>query len=461
MYLVAIRDPRDATRHPRTTSVVAIALLGTALAPLNSTMIVVALPEILTGLGASLTWGSWIVISYLVAMAAMQPLGGSLGDRYGRRRMLLIGLSGFMLASIAAALASSVEALIIARTAQAIAGAISLPNGTALVRAFVPRELQGRMFGVIGVGIGAAAAIGPPLGGLLTDAFGWRWIFAANLLVVLPALVLVYRLPSGHRSRANGRFDLSGATLLLISMVTLALAATVWRVPGMNWIASAACGLVGVVAVLLFRSHVGRTAAPVLDLTLLSRPGYLAAGLTVLLSNMGMYTILLAVPLFATEVMGWQVRQVGLLLAAMSVPMMLLGPWGGWLGDRFGKRLPAVVGCAMAALGTIPFALIGGAWSTASFLLPLIAVGVGMGLSNAPVHTAALQAARTDQAGQAAGLFSTMRYVGSIVGSAGMAAILGASADVDDFRLMFLLLIVVAVGAVLTAWRLPGGRAAA
>ncbi|HZJ08134.1 MAG TPA: MFS transporter, partial [Trueperaceae bacterium] len=122
---------------------VGTALLAGSLAPLNSTMIVVALPEILADLGASISWGSWIIVSYLVAMAAVQPLGGSLGDRYGRRLMVTIGLLVFLLASVAAAVAPNVEVLIGARTSQAIAGAIALPNGSALVRTLVPRELHG------------------------------------------------------------------------------------------------------------------------------------------------------------------------------------------------------------------------------------------------------------------------------------------------------------------------------
>ena len=243
---------------------VGTALLAGSLAPLNSTMIVVALPEILADLGASISWGSWIIVSYLVAMAAVQPLGGSLGDRYGRRLMVTIGLLVFLLASVAAAVAPNVEVLIGARTSQAIAGAIALPNGSALVRTLVPRELHGRMFGLIGVGIGAAAAFGPPLGGLVADAYGWRWIFAANFAVILPALVLVLNLPRSARQLDAGRFDLLGAGLLLTALVSLAMAATVWRVPGVPALAAYACGATGIVTGTWFWRHVlRRVAAPI------------------------------------------------------------------------------------------------------------------------------------------------------------------------------------------------------
>ena len=141
---------RQPTIHIPARTVLLTAALGTMLAPLNSTMIVVAPPEILDDFGHSLAWGSWIVISYLVAMAAVQPLGGSLGDRYGRRRMLLIGLTAFLAATVVAALAPSVEVLLVARTVQALSGAMAIPNGTALVRSLIPPERQGRTFGTIG-----------------------------------------------------------------------------------------------------------------------------------------------------------------------------------------------------------------------------------------------------------------------------------------------------------------------
>ena len=438
----------------------ATALLAGSLAPLNSTMIVVALPQVLADLDAPLAWGSWIVVSYLVAMAAMQPLGGSLGDRYGRRRLVVLGLGGFLLASLAAAVAPTVEAVIAARTAQAVAGAVALPNGSALVRTLVPLEGQGRVLGLIGTGIGAAAAFGPPLGGLITDAFGWRWIFLANVVVIVPALVLALRLPREGAPAAGRRFDLLGGGLLLASLVTLALAATVWRVPEVPAAAPYALAAFGLASGAWFWRHARRADPPVLNLGLLSRRAYLAAGLTVMFSNMTMYTVFLAVPLFVAGVLGWPPGQVGLLLAAMSVPMMLLGPAAGWLADRYGPRLPALGGCAIAALGVALLTAIGGDWSRAHLLLPLVVVGVGMGLSSAPTHTAALQAAGRHEAGQAAGLYSTMRYLGSIVCSAGIAAVLGDGGSVPQFRLLFVLLVGAAVVAAATSSRLPAGLVA-
>lgn len=441
---------------PALRRVVPAALFAGVLAPLNSTMIVVALPTMLADLGASLAWGSWVVLSYLVAMAAVQPLGGSLGDRFGQRRMVALGLIGFLVASLVAALAANVETLVAARTVQALTGAIAIPNGTALVRTLAPAGDHGRAFGLLGSGMSLAAALGPPLGGLITETLGWRWIFAANVPVVVVGLLLVLGLPAQGARRTDRGFDLAGAAGLFAGLVALALAATLWRVPQVpTWLTSVFAAVALAAAVWLPR-HVARTPRPVLQLSLLARPGFLPAGLAVMFANFVMYTVFLAVPVFLTQLSGWGARDVGLLLAGMSILMAVTGPIGGTLSDRVGRRAPATFGSAVMIAGIAPLAFALAAWPWWALLLPLMVLGAGIGLSSAPVQTAAMQAAPVDLAGQAAGLFSTMRYAGSITGSAAMAAVLGDVAGVTSFHALFAILIGAALFATTAAGRLPG-----
>ena len=440
-------------RVPR--SVVPAALSASVLAPLNSTMIVVALPTMLEDLGASLTWGSWVVVSYLVAMAAVQPLGGSLGDRFGRPRMMRLGLAGFTLATLAAAFAPSVEVLVIARTLQAVTGASAIPNGTAMVRAWLPTARQGRALGAIGAGVGLAAALGPPIGGVVTDALGWRWIFAVNLVVLLPGMAWALRLPRTEPSPDAARFDVRGAVLVLVLLIGATLAGTIWRVPGVPWIVAPATGVVALAAGFALRMHVRRSPAPVLDFGLFRRPGFLASGLSVAFSNLAMYTVLLAVPIFLAQQAGWQAREIGLALAGMSVLMMIFGPIGGDWSDRRGRRLPAVTGALIAAVGIVPFVVIDAGWSWPWLVAPLMVVGTGIGVGSAAVQAAALQVAGRASAGQAAGLFSTMRYLGSITGTAAMAAVLGTTPGDAAFRGLFVGLVVAALAAAVASWRLP------
>jgi EmrB/QacA subfamily drug resistance transporter len=446
---------RPVTPLSESTVLIPVAL-GTMLAPLNSTMIAVALPDLLADFDRSLAWGSWIVTSYLVAMAAVQPLGGSLGDRYGRRRLFLIGLIFFLAATVVAAFSWSIEVLIGARTVQALAGAMAIPNGTALVRSLVAPERQGRAFGAVGSAIALAAGLGPPIGGVLTAALGWRWIFVANILLIAPALILGLRLSDVPTSSSTGRFDLRGAALLISGLVSLVLALTVWRLPGVPLMLAPALGLLAVGTSLAFVWHTGRFPKPILNLALLRARGFTPAVGTVLLSNLTMYTLLLSLPLFLVEWGNWGDEHVGFLLAGLSIPMVFLSPLGGRLSDRSGRRFPAVVGTVLIALGTLPFLAISASWSWALYLAPLIVLGSGLGLSMAPVQTAAIETVPLDQTGQAAGLFSTMRYLGSIIGSSVMAAVLAGSAPpVGNFRILYAALLLSAFGAVITAWRLP------
>lgn len=173
-------------------------------------------------------------------------------------------------------------------------------------------------------------------------------------------------------------------------------------------------------------------------------------------ANFVMYTVFLAVPVFLTQLSGWGARDVGLLLAGMSILMAVTGPIGGTLSDRVGRRAPATFGSAVMIAGIAPLTFALAAWPWWALLLPLMVLGAGIGLSSAPVQTAAMQAAPVDLAGQAAGLFSTMRYAGSITGSAVMAAVLGEVAGVTSFHALFAILIGAALFATTAAGRLPG-----
>jgi MFS family permease len=242
----------------------------------------------------------------------------------------------------------------------------------------------------------------------------------------------------------------------MVALVSLSLSLTVWRLDGVPLALAPVFGLLAVVTGLALRWHTRRVERPILNLGLFRERAFLPATLTVLLSNMTMYTVLLSLPVFLARREGWSSTSIGLLLAAMSAQMIVFSPVGGWLSDRYGRRLPALVGTSMIALGSIPFVAIDGSWPWSFFLIPLAVIGIGIGLSAAPVQTAAMESAPSGETGQAAGLFSTMRYLGSITGSGIMAAILtGAIPSVTEFRVLYVLLVIAAAGAVLASHRLP------
>jgi EmrB/QacA subfamily drug resistance transporter len=430
---------------------VAIAI-GTTLAPLNSTMIAVALPEIQRSFNVSVTATAWLVTLYLVAMAVAQPIGGRLGDLYGRRPVYLVGLAWFALASVGCAVSSDLGFLIFFRTQQALAGAMSFPNGAAMVRDAVPHGRRGSAFGTIGLATGLAAASGPPIGGILVHSFGWAATFWANVPVAVVALLLGWRtLP--RRSVSPGPrppFDLAGSGLFAAMLGSAVVIPTLLR---FNQFVVAV--LVGGAAIALGRVFIARElriTAPVINLRLFQSSHFTAACLSIGLSNMVMYTSLLAIPLYLEHSRGYGVQLSGMVLAALSVLAAFWGPLGGRWTDHQGRWLPAVTGGAAVLVGAILLAVSIHGSSTVSLTVSLAIMGIGIGLSGAPIQTAAVEAVPANSTGSAAGIYSTSRYIGSVIGSSVLAIVFLDQASVETttryFALFLGLAIVAAFGVV-------------
>jgi EmrB/QacA subfamily drug resistance transporter len=430
-------------------SVLATAALGTMLLPLNSTMVAIALPDIVDDLGASVSATAWLVSGYLIAQAALQPLAGKLGDRYGRRPLILYGLASFGLVSLAAALAPSFGLLMVFRVLQAVSGALVFPNALGLVRELLPDHERSRAFGVLASAIGLAAATGPPLGGALVSLGGWRAIFLVNVPWVAVALWFALRsLPQHVATTARGRFDTLGAVAL-----SLLLAGAAWLLnPGgaPGWVLPVGAVLVTAFAVWFIRYELSRD-DPVLQPRFLRVRAFAAATGSVGLSNVALYGTLLAVPVLLSNRGGWSHAEVGLVLSAMSLPMALLSPIGGRLSELAGHRAAAVAGLGLLAVGLVPLAVAGTDVAGAVLIVALAVAGAGIGLSNAALQTAGIEALEPRDAGIAAGIFSTGRYLGGI----GAASLVAALAD-GSFGLLFGIEAVAALLSMLLAIALPG-----
>ena len=397
--------------------------IGTTLAPLNSTMIAVALPEIQQAFGVSVTATAILVTLYLVAMAVGQPIGGRLGDLFGRRRVYLAGLIWFAVASLGCAFAPSLPLLILFRTQQALAGALSFPNGAAIIREAVPEARRGSAFGVVGMATGLAAAAGPPLGGVLVHVFGWPAIFWANVPVVAAAVALGWQsLPRHSPQRAERPpFDIAGSVLFAGALGSVILIPTLVKME--RSLLAVGAGLAGIVLGLAFVRWELRTPAPVVDMRLFQRPHFAAACTSIGLSNLVMYTALLALPLYLEAVRGLGVQVAGFTLVALSAFAALWGPIGGRWTDQRGRWLPAVAGAVMLLVGTILLTVAVTRPELTLLVIALAVMGLGIGVAGAPVQTAAVEAAPRAQTGSAAGIFSTARYLGSVTGSTVLAMV--------------------------------------
>jgi len=430
--------------------VVVTVALGTMLAPLNSTMIAVALPAIMDEFSVGLGSAGWLVTAYLIAMASLQPVAGKLGDRIGRRRLVLGGLLGFGLASLAAAAAPHLWVLIALRVLQAVAGALIVPNGAALVRTAVPEMRRGGRFGLIGAAVALAAAVGPPFGGALITAAGWRAVFYVNLVLVLPALIIGWRRLPGDAATAGRRpFDVPGAIMLpimltvTVGLLMLASRGTTSSVlvvgvlavidlspPPMTSVLQPVVLVGGVLAVIvlmaLFLRWELRHPDPVLQPHLFRRRAFAAANGGIALGNLAMYTVLLSVPLLLASRSESSTLQAGLVLTAMSAAMVVVSPLGGRLADTFGRRLPTTAGLALLTLGAVPLAAAGADIGLPPLVVGLALLGIGIGIATPGLQSTAVESVGTEEAGVASGIYSTSRYLGSIVGSAMLAGLVGA-----------------------------------
>jgi EmrB/QacA subfamily drug resistance transporter len=426
-----------------TTLVVAIALL-TMLAPLNSTMIVVALSLVIQEFRADVATAGWLVTSYLIVMASLQPVAGKLGDRLGRRKLILGGLLYFGVASLGAALAPNLAVLIFFRVQQAVAAAVALPNGFALVREVVPAGRRASRFGMIGAATAFAAAAGPPVGGLLAGVGGWRATFSVNVLLVVPALILGWRtIPRVRGEETSAPFDLSGAVLLSVGLAGIAgiIASTRWfhtpLVPSLGGII-----LAGVIGIFLWREY--HHPDPVCQPRFFGRRSFAASNAGIAFSNLAMYSTLLAVPIFLRR-SGMTPSEIGLVLASLSGTNLIAAPFGGRLADRLGRRWPSVIGMCALTVGLVPLAIVSSAIPLAGLIGCLALIGAGVGLSWAGLQTAAVESVGRRDAGAASGIFSTSRYLGSVVGSSVLGVILSVNHNsVGGFRIVFIMLFLAA-----------------
>jgi EmrB/QacA subfamily drug resistance transporter len=381
------------------------AVLGSALAFVDATVVNLALPRIGAELGASAAGLQWVVNGYTLTLASLILLGGALGDRLGRRRVFVAGVALFALASAACGLAPSVEALVAARIVQGVGGALLTPGALALLEAsFVPEDRARAIGAWSGLG-GIAGAAGPFLGGWIVQASSWRLVFLVNLPISALAIGVALRcVPESRDPDAPRRLDVVGAVAAAVGLAGLTFGLTAWPQPGARGGAAAALAL-GLAALAAFVLVERRTPHPMLPLAVFRSRAFTAANL----ATFGIYAALGGMIFFfglnLQVVAGFTPLAAGAALLPVTGIMLLFSARAGALAQRIGPRIPMTAGPLVAAAALLLLAQIREDASYVGTVLPgVVALGLGLSLTVAPLTSVALGSAEERHAGIASGV---------------------------------------------------------
>jgi EmrB/QacA subfamily drug resistance transporter len=406
-----------------------ITSLALFMVALDNLVVTTALPVIKTDLGASLQDLQWMVNAYTLTFAVLLITGAALGDRFGRKRVFLIGMGIFIGGSALAALAPSTEVLIVARAIQGVGGAIVTPLTLTILSAAVPPERRAVALGAWGGIAGLAIAIGPVVGGAIAEGLDWHWIFWLNVpigLIVLPLAGLRLAESVGPDSR----LDIPG-----LGLISAGLLALVWGVINGNdlgWdspqvVAAIASGVILLVAFTLWES---RREHPMLPLRFFRSRAFSAANVVSLLMYFGMFGSVFLLAQFFQVVQGYSPFQAGLRTLPWTGMPIIVAPLAGILADRIGGRPILATGMALQAVALAWLSMVvSPTVAYEAMVVPFIMAGIGMGLFFAPIANVVLSAVRPVEEGKASGATNAIREIGGVFGVAVLAAIFSANGD--------------------------------
>ncbi len=416
--------PATSPNRGWTLAIVSIALFMTAL---DNLVVGVALPSIRVDLGGSIESLEWTVNAYTLAFAVLLMTGAALGDRFGRKRMFIVGLGIFTAASAAAALAPSIDALIVARAVQGLGAAIVLPLTLTLLSDAFPAEKRGAALGIWAGVSGLGVALGPFVGGAVVEGIAWQWIFWLNVPIGIVLLPVAWSLLSESHGPAR-KLDLPGLGLAGAGLFGLTFG--IVRANSLGWtspaiVASIAAGVALLGAFLWWER---RAPAPMLPLRFFRSRTFSATNGASFAMFFGVFGAIFLLSQFFQTAQGYGPFEAGLRTLPWTAVPMLVAPIAGVLSDRIGSRPFMVAGMILQAIAMAWLAVVSSPEAAySSLVVPFILAGAGMALVIAPTANAVLGAVRPEEAGQASGATNAIRELGGVMGVAVMAAVFTAN----------------------------------
>jgi EmrB/QacA subfamily drug resistance transporter len=393
---------------------------------LDNTVVNVALPSIQRDLGSDLSELEWIVTGYALTFASLMLVGGKVADAYGRRRIFVVGIVVFTLASLLCGLASSSEMLIGARVLQGVGAALMNPATLSIIAATFPPRERGTAIGIWAGTSALALAIGPLVGGLLTEHGHWSWIFFVNVPIGALGILASYLFIDESRDETHASLDVPGLATSAVGLFALTYALIEANTYG--WTSARIVGsfVLAAAGLLSFVVIERRRRDPMLPLELFRNGTYTGANLVVLLVALAMFGIFFFVSLYMQNILGYSAVETGAAFLPLTILIILVAPIAGKTSDRIGSRGLMTAGMILIAVQLVMFSRLG---TDATFfhLLPAFIVGgLGMGLTMTPSAAAATRSVPVDKSGVGSAVLNSARQVGGTMGIAIMGAIIAA-----------------------------------
>ena len=390
--------------------------MGVFLATIDGSIVNIALPTLQEEFGAPFSSVQWVVLAYLLVLGTLSLLFGRLGDMIGKKRIYTTGFVAFTAASAAAASAQSVGMLIGWRIVQAVGAAMILSLGLAILTAAFPATERGKALGLIGTTVSVGIVIGPTMGGLILSAASWHWIFLVNVPVGIIGTITSIKFIPNTKPTGGQTFDFPGAALFAAAITSLMLGMTL---AGEQGFASAlVLTLLAVATVMgaVFVYWERRADQPIIDLSIFDNKLFSINIVTGLLTFVCISGVFFISPFYLERTLGFESRQIGLLLAASPILLAVVAPASGWLSDKIGSRPITIAGLLVLLVGYWSFRRLSVDTTPLGFVLVLAPIGAGMGLFQSPNNSIIMGSVRPERLGIASGLLNLTRILGQITG---------------------------------------------